>query len=177
MWFLSSKEEKAVHLKMEKQAFGKQMFAGPHRDNGTQRDFNKQTLPGSSLSIHLVHTMVHLLHTVVICDDSPFPGLGPLSTFFRKLGSLSKVLPQKNLLDLDCFQFKTCQRYFGVLFHQIIYTTLRGVWGRGADDNEGEPMEGKEESLLTGMSDLRVGSFQDKAMKLKSSKEIYSITY
>ena len=38
-------------------------------------------------------------------------------------------------------------------------------------------MEGKEESLLTGMSDLRVGSFQDKAMKLKSSKEIYSITY
>lgn len=124
MWFLSSKEEKAVHLKMEKQAFGKQMFAGPHRDNGTQRDFNKQTLPGSSLSLHLVHTMVHLLHTVVICDDSPFPGLGPLSTFFRKLGSLSKVLLQKNLLDLDCFQFKTCQRYFGVLFHQIIYTTL-----------------------------------------------------
>ena len=32
-----------------------------------------------------------------------------------------------NLLDLDCFQFKTCQRYFGVLYHQIIYTTICGV--------------------------------------------------
>ena len=88
-WFGISK---AIYTEVEKQLFGKQMFAGPHRDNGTQRDFNKQTLPGSSLSIHLVHSMVHLLHTVVTCDDSPFPGTGPLSTFFRKLGSLSKVL-------------------------------------------------------------------------------------
>ena len=81
LWFLTSKE-KAVHLKMEKQVFGKQMFAGPHRDNGAQRDTHKQTLPGSSLSIHLAHTIVHLLHTIVICNDSPFPGIGPLSELF-----------------------------------------------------------------------------------------------
>lgn len=120
LWFLTSKEKKAVHLKMEKQVFGKQMFAGPRRDNGTQRH-SQADFARVLLSIHLAHTTVHLLHTIVICDDSPFPGIGPLSTFYGKLGSLSKFM---NLLDLDCFQVKTCQRYFGVLYHQIIYTTL-----------------------------------------------------
>lgn len=110
LWFLTS-NEKAVHLKMEKQVFGKQMFAGPHRDNGAQRDTHKQTLPGSSLSIHLAHTIVHLLHTIVICNDSPFPGIGPLSTFFRKLGSLSKFL--MNLWTLIVFRSKHAKDILG----------------------------------------------------------------
>ena len=44
---------KSVH---EKHAFGKQIFAGPDGDKGTQRSFNKQAPLGSSLYAHLVHT-------------------------------------------------------------------------------------------------------------------------
>lgn len=67
--------------------------------------------------------------------------------------------------------------FWGPIPPHYLHHYLRGVWGRGADDSKVEPVEGKEESLLTGMSDLRVGSFQDKAMKLKRSKKIYPITY
>ena len=66
---------KAIDMEMEKQMFDKQMFAGPCRDNGTQRNFNKQTLLGFSLSTHLVHT-------IFINGDSSLPGTGSLSTVF-----------------------------------------------------------------------------------------------
>ena len=32
------KGRKSIHVKKEKQVFGKQMFAGPGKDNGTQRE-------------------------------------------------------------------------------------------------------------------------------------------
>ena len=41
----------------------------------TQKNFNRQTLLGSSPSTHLVHT-------VIICDNGSLPGSGLLSTFF-----------------------------------------------------------------------------------------------
>ena len=54
-------------MKMEKQMFGKQMFAGSCRDNGMQKEnFDKQTWPGSSLSVYLVLS-------TVISGDGSFP--------------------------------------------------------------------------------------------------------
>lgn len=47
---------------MEKQMFGKLLFAGPAEteDRGTERDFNKQAVLGSSLSTQLLHTRLSM---------------------------------------------------------------------------------------------------------------------
>lgn len=50
LWFGTLKENKAIHVETNEQTLGKQMLAGPCRDNGTQRNFNKQTLLDASLS-------------------------------------------------------------------------------------------------------------------------------
>ena len=65
-------------MKMEKQMSGRQMFAGQVETESTQRNFNNQSLPGSSLSITPSRT-------VLIYGDSTLPELGPLSTFSRCL--------------------------------------------------------------------------------------------
>lgn len=62
------------------------MFAG-HAETVRQRGILKNTLLGSSLCTHPVHT-------IVIYGESSLPETGPLSTFFRQLGGRSKVLPE-----------------------------------------------------------------------------------
>ena len=75
---------------MEKQIFGKQIYAGLGKDNGTERGiFNRQTLLGPSLSTYLVQTILSMVITL-----SSLPRIGPLSTFFRKLGRRSKTFPE-----------------------------------------------------------------------------------
>lgn len=63
-------------METEKQMFTKQMFAGPGRESGIQRNFNKQSLLDPSL-------LVHLAHTIVNYGDCSLPGTAALSTFFR----------------------------------------------------------------------------------------------
>ena len=81
---------------MEKQMFGKQMFAGSCRDNGTQS--------GSDLQTHISSM-----------TPSPYSLLIPLVTvlfqkqvlylsYFRQLRGGSKFLPES--LSLDCFQLE-----------------------------------------------------------------------
>ena len=41
--FGTSKGRKAIYVEMDKQMFGKQMFAGPGRDSGTQSGLPHQT--------------------------------------------------------------------------------------------------------------------------------------
>lgn len=66
---------------MEKQIFGKQIYAGLGKDNGTERGiFNRQTLLGPSLSTYLVQTILSMVITL-----SSLPRIGPLSTFFEWL--------------------------------------------------------------------------------------------
>ena len=36
-----SKGKKAIHMEMDKQMFARYMFAGPCRDSGAERDFNR----------------------------------------------------------------------------------------------------------------------------------------
>ena len=36
-WFEISKRKKTINMKMKKQMFDKQMFAGPGRNNGTEK--------------------------------------------------------------------------------------------------------------------------------------------
>ena len=48
---MTSKERKAIHMEVEKQMFGKQIFAGLHRDTGPQR-----RILTMFLSIHLTDT-------------------------------------------------------------------------------------------------------------------------
>lgn len=74
---------------MEKQIFGKQIYAGLGKDDGTERIVNRQTLLGPSLSTYLVQT----ISSMVIAPSS-LPRIGPLSTFFRKLGGRSKTFPE-----------------------------------------------------------------------------------
>lgn len=60
----------------------KQMFARSGRDNGTQRNFNKQALLVFFWSTHLVHTIIMVI--------SPFlEHEGPLSTFIWGVGGRS----------------------------------------------------------------------------------------
>ena len=72
-WFGTSKRRKAVDKEIEMQMLGKQM-CWAIRDNGTQRNFNKQTLLDSFLFINLVHA-------IVIYGNSSLPGTSSLSTF------------------------------------------------------------------------------------------------
>ena len=62
-------------MEMEKQVFSNVPWA-TQRSWDTERNFNKQTLLGSSLSMHLVHT-------IVIHGDISLPGTGPLFAFFQ----------------------------------------------------------------------------------------------
>ena len=39
MWFGTSQSRKAIHMEMQKQMFGKQMFAGPSLTMGRREDF------------------------------------------------------------------------------------------------------------------------------------------
>ena len=74
----------------------------------TERNFNKQTLLGFTLSTCLVPT-------IVMYGDSSLPGTGPPSTFFRQLGGRSRFF--LSLLSLDCFQLKIIcmpKRLYGV---------------------------------------------------------------
>ena len=74
-------------MEMEKQMFHKQKFAGPcWRQGDTERNFSKQKLLSSSLSTHLVHT-------VVMNDDGSLPRIGPQSTFLKQLVGKSKFFP------------------------------------------------------------------------------------
>lgn len=66
----------AIHTKMEKQVFAKQVFAGPCEDirategtliSGTHLSFPCPAGPG---------------YAVLIYGDSPLPRMGPLSEFF-----------------------------------------------------------------------------------------------
>ena len=75
-----SKGEKAIDVEIEKHVFGKQMFAGPGRDNGTQR------------GILLARFLPVLI--IASCWVDSLPGICPSSTFFRQLGERSKVLPE-----------------------------------------------------------------------------------
>lgn len=72
-WFGTSKRRKAVDREIEMQMLGKQM-CWAIRDNGTQRNFNKQTLLDSFLFINLVHA-------IVIYGNNSLPGTSSLSTF------------------------------------------------------------------------------------------------
>ena len=73
-----------------KQIFGKQIYVGLGKHNGTERKIvNRQTLLGPSLSTYLVQT----ISSMVIAPSS-LPRIGPLSTFFRKLGGRSKTFPE-----------------------------------------------------------------------------------
>ena len=73
-----------------KQIFGKQIYAGLGKHNGTERKIvNRKTLLGPSLSTYLVQT----ISSMVIAPSS-LPRIGPLSTFFRKLGGRSKTFPE-----------------------------------------------------------------------------------
>ena len=42
---VNSKERKAIHMEIEKQMFGKQIFAGLHRDTGPQRRILTENVP------------------------------------------------------------------------------------------------------------------------------------
>lgn len=54
------KREEGNLVELEKQMFGKEKFAGPGRDRGdTERNFNRQTLLGLSLSTHLGRAVVY----------------------------------------------------------------------------------------------------------------------
>ena len=75
---------KAIDMEMEKQT---NVCWAMQRHWDREKNFNKQTLLGSSLSTHLVHI-------TFIYGDSSLPGTGPLSTIFRQLGGRSKVLPE-----------------------------------------------------------------------------------
>ena len=78
---------KAIHMEMEKQMFGKQMFAGPCRDSGAQRRIltSDLTLWGASL-----------------CAPSSYysypwwqlPSWNRCSTFFQAVRGRSKFLPE-----------------------------------------------------------------------------------
>ena len=68
-WFWTLKEKKAIHMKMEKQTCYKQMFVGPGTDNGTERNFNKQTLL-SSCMFTLPTSYKQLLFSREVMSDS-----------------------------------------------------------------------------------------------------------
>ena len=70
-------------MQMAKQIFGKQLFAGSCRVDGTQGGILTKTPLGSSL-----------VHTVVFPGEGSLPGTGPQPTFFRQLEGRSKLLPE-----------------------------------------------------------------------------------
>ena len=54
----------------EPQVIGKQMFAGPGKDNGTQRGILTDSIDSSQPA--------HLVHVIVFCGDNSPPGIGPV---------------------------------------------------------------------------------------------------
>ena len=62
--------------------FGKRMFAGWGRDNGTQK----------GILIYSLCEFLPLVQKIVSYSDGCLPGTDPLATFFRQLGERSEVL-------------------------------------------------------------------------------------
>lgn len=62
--------------------FGKRMFAGWGRDNGTQR----------GILIYSLCEFLPLVQKIASYSDGCLPGTDPLATFFRQLGERSEVL-------------------------------------------------------------------------------------
>lgn len=79
-WFGTSKGGKVIHIKMESK-LGKQIFAGPSLTAGHRENFDQTCLAG-------IFPITHLF--ILIYDDVPLPGAGPLSKFFLAVGQKVK---------------------------------------------------------------------------------------
>ena len=62
-WFGISKSRKAIHVEMEKQKFGKQIFAGPSLTMGPREHYDQTGLAWFLSTPSSYQTMV-------VCDDS-----------------------------------------------------------------------------------------------------------
>ena len=62
--------------KMEKQIFGKEMFARPYRDSETQKEILSRFFWTPSCLSPLIHILL-----ILIYGGSSLPGIGPLSKF------------------------------------------------------------------------------------------------
>lgn len=83
--FVTSKGRKVVHVEMEKQMFGQEMFAGTSVPRGHRELCSKGPRWGPP-----VDGPVQV--TPVICDEGPFPGAGLPSAFFWALMGGAKVV-------------------------------------------------------------------------------------